>query len=163
MSLLYKPLDSITPADLQALIDNQVRESLYIEYKTELFDKRDDKKRLQFLGSVSAFANAVGGDLLVGVKADNGLPVALPGLDPASVESELLRIRQLIGTSIEPHLLLHFQPVLLPTGRSILIIRVPRSWSAPHGIEQNGHFQFFLRHLAELWESHNRPPPHLIL
>ncbi len=69
MSLLYKPLESIAAADLQGLIDNQVRESLYIEYKTEPFDRRDDKKRVQFLGSISAFANAAGGDLLVGVKA----------------------------------------------------------------------------------------------
>jgi hypothetical protein len=53
MSLLYKPLESITSDDLQALIDNQVGESLQIEYKTEVFDKRDEKKRLQFLGMVA--------------------------------------------------------------------------------------------------------------
>lgn len=44
MSLLYKPLESIRAADLQALIDNQVGESLYIEYKTEVFDKRVTKR-----------------------------------------------------------------------------------------------------------------------
>src|SRR5260370_22426234 len=93
MSLLYKPLEDITAAAVQGLIDNQVGESLYIEYKTEVFDKRDDKKRLQFLGSISALANAAGGDLLVGVKANNGLPVDMPGLDPADIDSEVLRIR----------------------------------------------------------------------
>ena len=148
MSLLYKPLESIAAADLQALIDNQVGESLYIEYKTEVFDKRDDKKRIQFLGSVSAFANAAGGDILIGVKAESGLPIELPGLDPGEVDSEVLRVRQVIGTSIEPRLLLNFHVVPLPTGRNVLIIRVPRSWTAPHGIEHNGHFQFFQRHAA---------------
>jgi hypothetical protein len=148
MSLVYKTLESITASDLQALIDNQVRESLYIEYKSEAFDKRDDKKRLQFLGSISGFANAAGGDLLVGVEAINALPMALPGLDPADVDSEILRIRQVVGTSIEPQLVLHFQAISLQNGRSVLIIRVPQSWTAPHGIEQGGHFQFFRRHAA---------------
>jgi hypothetical protein len=148
MSLLYKPLESITAADLEALISNQVGENLYLEYKTEVFDKQNVKKRLQFLGSVSAFANAAGGDLLVGVKAKNGLPVDLSGLDPADIDSEMLRIHQVVGTSIEPHLVLHFHPVPLPTGRSVLIIRVLRSWTAPHGIEHNGHYQFFQRHAA---------------
>ena len=80
----------------------------------------------EVLGSVSAFANAAGGDILIGVKADSGLPIELPGLDPGEVDSEMLRIRQVIGTSVEPHLLLHFHVVPLPTGRSVLIIRVPR-------------------------------------
>jgi hypothetical protein len=148
MSLLYKPLESIAAADVQALIDNKVGESLYIEYKTEVFDKRDDKKRVQFLGSVSAFANAAGGDILIGVKADNGIPVELLGLDPSEVDSEILRIRQIVGASVDPHLLLYFHVVPLPNGRSILIVRVPRSWTAPHGIEHNGHFLFFQRHAA---------------
>ena len=148
MSLLYKPLELIAAADLQALIDNQVGESLYIEYKTEVFDKRDEKKRIQFLGSVSAFANAAGGDILIGVRADSGLPIELTGLDPTEVDSEILRIRQVIGTNVEPHLFLHFHVVPLPTGRNVLIIRILRSWTAPHGIEHNGHFQFFQRHAA---------------
>jgi hypothetical protein len=113
-----------------------------------VFDKRDEKTRLQFLGSVSAFANEAGGDLLVDVKAEDGLPIDLPGLDPAEIDSEVLRIRQVIGTSIVPQLTLHFQPVPLPTHRSVLIIRVPRSWTAPHGMQQTGHFQFFRRHAA---------------
>jgi hypothetical protein len=148
MSLLYKPLESITDDDLQSLIDNQVRESLYIEYKTEVFEKRDEKKRLQFLGSVSGFANSAGGDILVGVKADNGLPLELTGLDPTDVDSEILRIRQVVGTGIEPYLALHFWAVPLPTGRVVLVIRIQQSWSAPHGIEQDSHFKFFRRHAA---------------
>jgi hypothetical protein len=148
MSLLYKPPESITATDLQALIDNRIGESPYIEYKTEVFEKRDEKKKLQFLGSLSAFANAAGGDLLIGVRADSGLPIDLPGLDPAMVDSEILRILQVVATSIDPHLTVRFQTVPLPTGRSVLVIRVPQSWSAPHGIPHNGHFQFFKRHAA---------------
>jgi len=93
VSLLYKPLDSIIAADLQGLIDNKVSESLYIEYKLEVFDKRDDK-RLQFLGSVSGFSNAFGGDLLVGVRAVKGIPEELVGLEQADADTEMLRIQQ---------------------------------------------------------------------
>ncbi len=148
VSLLYKPLDSITAADLQGLIDNQVPESPYIEYKLEVFDKRDDKKRLQFLGSISGFSNGVGGDLLIGVKAVNGIPVELVGLEQAEADGETLRIQQIVGTSIEPQVRMTIRPIFLPNGRTILIIRLPQSWTAPHGIKKNDHYCFYRRNSA---------------
>jgi hypothetical protein len=148
MSLLYRPLESITAADMQDLVGNAVRESLYIEYKAEIFDKRDKEKRLQFLGSVSAFANAAGGDLLIGVEAQNAVPIALPGLDPDVVDAELLRIKHVLGSAVQPFLIVQFHSVALPNGRTIIIVRVPQSWTAPHGVAENGHYLFFKRHAA---------------
>ncbi len=148
MSLLYKQLESITPADLESLKTDQVGESQYLEYKTEVFDKRDEKKRLQFLGSLSGFANANGGDILVGVKATDGLPVDFPGLSASEVDSEILRISQLVGTSIQPQLTIRFHPVRFPTGNIVLVIRIPQSWTGPYAIEHNGHLHFYLRNAA---------------
>ena len=148
MSLLYKPLVSITAADLRALVENQVPESLYIEYKQEVFDKRDEKKRLQFLGSISGFLNALGGDLLIGVKAENGIPVELIGLEPATADSEMLRIQQVVSQGIEPFAQVAIQPVLLPNERTILIVRLAQSWAAPHGIKKDEHYQFYRRNSA---------------
>ncbi len=118
---------------------------MYIEYKADI-DKRDEKKTTQFLGSVSGFANASGGDLFIGVEAHEGLPVSLPGIDPSTIDAEMLRIRQLMGTNIEPQLVPNFQAVAVLNDRAVLVVRIPKSWSAPHGIRQDGHFHFFLRH-----------------
>ncbi len=148
MSLLYKPLDSITAADLQGLIDNQVPESLYIEYKLEVFDKPEEKKRLQFLGSISGFSNGVGGDLLIGVRAVDGIPVELVGLEQTEADGETLRIQQVVGTSIEPQVRMTIRPILLSNARTVLIIRLPQSWTAPHGIKKDGHYQFYRRNSA---------------
>jgi len=148
MSLLYKPLETITSADLKGLIDNGVRESLYIEYKTEVFDKRDAKKRMQFLGSISGFANASGGDLLIGVEAQDGVPVALPGIDDAVFEQEKLRILAVVGSSIQPSMLKDLHEVPVSEGRRVLVIRIPRSWNPPHGIGNDGHYHFYQRHSA---------------
>jgi schlafen family protein len=148
VSLLYKPLESVTGADLQGLVDNQVAEGPQLEYKEEVFDKRDPKKRAQFLGSIAGFANASGGDLLVGVSAPDGLPRELTGLDPTVVDGEILRITQLVATGVDPQLSLYFHRVPVQSGREVLLIRVPQSWTAPHGIEHDGHFHFFRRNAA---------------
>ena len=148
MSLLYKPLERITHEDIQSLIDNQIRESQFIEYKTEVFDKRDEKKRIQFLGSISGFANSLGGDLLVGVKATGGIPVAIPGLDPQSVDQEMLRIREVVANWVEPYLPIHTHPITLPDGKCLIVVRILRSWNPPHGIPNNEQYHFYRRNSA---------------
>ena len=140
VSLLYKPLDNITAADMEGLLDDHVPESLYIEYKLEVFDKRDEKKRLQFLGSISGFSNGVGGDLIIGMRAVNGIPEELVGLEQKEADGETLRIQQVVGTIIEPQVRIRIRPILLSNGRTVLIIRVPQSWAAPHGIKKDDHY-----------------------
>jgi hypothetical protein len=103
---------------------------------------------MQFLGSIAGFANSMGGDLLIGMRAENGLPVAIPGLEDTAVDGEILRIRQVVGTSIEPHVSLDARAIQWAEGRSVVVLRVPRSWNRPHGIEENEHFHFYQRHAA---------------
>ena len=59
------PLQDISLDDLQRLVTNAVSESRSIEYKQALPGTTNDDKK-EFLADVSAFANAVGGDLLYG-------------------------------------------------------------------------------------------------
>jgi predicted HTH transcriptional regulator len=67
-------LSEISAADLEALIENEVLEGRQLEYKL-LIGTDDDAKR-KFLAAVSSFANASGGDLLVGVGAEEGVATA---------------------------------------------------------------------------------------
>jgi hypothetical protein len=56
--------EQITEADLNALVAQQVPESIVLDYKRDLVGG-SDKDRYEFLGDVSSFANTTGGENLV--------------------------------------------------------------------------------------------------
>ena len=71
--MIRKPIDQIGTADLQALVADAVAESKTIEYKQEMPGGTREEK-IKFLAAVSSFANTAGGDLLIGVPAQDGIP-----------------------------------------------------------------------------------------
>jgi predicted HTH transcriptional regulator len=73
MALTNIPLADIAEGHLQRLIAAQAAESLHVEYKRETYGTNDDQRR-EFLADVSSFANAAGGDLVIGMTAANGIP-----------------------------------------------------------------------------------------
>ncbi len=73
MALERLDFENINEADLTELLTAQVPEGLRIEYKQALYGNSDaDRKEL--LKDVSAFANAQGGHLIIGVEENGGLP-----------------------------------------------------------------------------------------
>ena len=138
--MIPKLLDTIVAADLQALIDNEVRESKTIEYKRELPGNADSEK-VPFLAAVSSFANTGGGDLLLGVEAEGGLPTAFPGLDIPDLDREKLRLEQIVANGLEPRLpRIDLHPVEVADGQHVVVVRVPKSWTSPHRVKKNNQF-----------------------
>jgi predicted HTH transcriptional regulator len=66
--MIPKEIDALTKQDIDALIANSVSEGRNIEYKEELPGGSDEQKR-EFLADASSFANAGGGDLILGAEA----------------------------------------------------------------------------------------------
>lgn len=99
MSLDGKPLEAVNENDLQALIDNQVREGKTIDYKESLPGNTDSDKK-EFLADVSSFANAAGGHLLLGIKEEAGLPVEISGLQGINADAEILRLENTIRSGL---------------------------------------------------------------
>jgi hypothetical protein len=134
-------LESLTEAHLQQLISGKIGESRSIEYKAELPGGSREEK-LEFLHDVSSFANAAGGHIVYGMKANNGLPVKLVGFSPETIDAEILRLDQIIRTGIEPPILgLQIRAVSLPTaGSCALVIEIPRGLFGLHMIKNRGAF-----------------------
>src|SRR6266536_3047160 len=101
MTIKNKPLDLVNEADLQALVDNKVREIKTIEYKRALPGNADAEKQ-EFLYDVSSFANASGGDLIFGVTEIDGVASKVSGLDLGTVDQDILRLENIIRDGIEP-------------------------------------------------------------
>jgi hypothetical protein len=146
MPLTNKPLESIERSDLEALVENKVREDKKIEYKRSLPHDYESKKKC--LAAVSSFANAAGGHLIYGIKEEAGEPVELCGLQITDVDAEKLRLENLIRDSIEPRIPgVALQPVDLKPGVAI-VIRIPRSWALPHVVKLREHWRFYSRNSA---------------
>lgn len=144
---LNKQLEAIEESDLQALVDNQVSERKTIEYKEALPGNADGDKK-EFLADVSSFANASGGDLIYGIREQSGVPVELSGLELSDVDAEILRLESCIQTGIAPRLfrIVETHPVALPSKqRYAIIIRIRKSWTAPHMVTFKNDSKFFSR------------------
>jgi len=145
--VIPKGFDSIAKIDIDALIENEVRESRTIEYKSELPGNSDKDKR-EFLADVSSFANAAGGDLIYGVAEAEGIPQKAIGLS-GDMDAEIRRLDAIIRTGLEPRIAgIRMRPVDGFEKGPVLLIRIPKSWAAPHLVSFKNLSRFYTRNSA---------------
>jgi len=113
---------------LQALPESGLRETSTLEFKREI-DRTD-----RMLKEVCAFANTYSGDLVIGVEAEDGVPTAVPGVDPKelSLDQYELKLMQQIRSGIEPAVPFQIKSHALETGNFVTQIRVGQSFIGPH-------------------------------
>lgn len=146
-----KSLTDITLTDLESLVVNKVPETTRLDYKECLpADDKDGKRDL--LQDITALANTVGGYLVYGIREEvvdgknTGIPEQLVGILGLNENEVGLWIENLVRTCTEPRLVgVQFHTVTLNDSTSILILGVPRSWSAPHAVSIQKHWRFYAR------------------
>jgi hypothetical protein len=152
MALTHIPLERIDQNQLQALLlDGKAAEALTIEYKRDTYGGNDDAKA-EFLADISSLANSRGGDLLIGIEAPAGVPTSFAAFtgDP---DKERLRLEQMARSGLEPRISnLQTKAVRVASGGWVLIVRVPRSYSAPHRVVFRGRNRFWARSSAGKYE-----------
>lgn len=132
MAIQDKSLADITEEDLRALITAQVAEQRTLDYKRDL-PGNSDKENVELRKDVSSFANAAGGQLIFGMDAKMGIPVDLCGVQTTDPDGDILRMEGIIGAGIKPRIQgIEMRSFKLVSGRYVIIIRIPRSWTAPH-------------------------------
>jgi len=150
--MIPRDFDVISKADIDALVVNVVAEGRALEYKQKLPDGTDDDKR-EFLADVSSIANAAGGDLIYGVteKRDaygkpTGTPERVDGLAGINADAEIRRLDEIIRAGIEPRIPgYRIRAVDGFSAGSVLLIRIPKSWTAPHMVVFKNNSRFFSR------------------
>ena len=143
--MIDKPVADIEKADVDALIASARAEDRTIEYKRDLPGGGDEDRR-EFLRDVSAFANALGGDILYGIEENAGLPTAAPGVSVPNFDELRLRLQNTIQSNVDPRLPL-VDVVHVPgfTDGFVVIIRVHQSWRGPHMVTFKGLGKFYVR------------------
>jgi hypothetical protein len=148
MALPLKSLDQITETDLLALITAAESENKVIDYK-ETLPGNADSDRKEFLYDVSSFANASGGHLLYGIKAKDGIPTELKGTANLNADAEKLRLHNILQSGIQPRIPgVEIHEVKLKGDNSVLLVRIPRSWSSPHMVTFQSASKFYSRNSA---------------
>jgi hypothetical protein len=145
--MLSKAPGESTPADLDQLRENRVRESRTLEFKLD-YGRADGKTRRlndaekkEFLADVSALANSGGGDLVIGIREESGEAVEVVGMDLEDPDAELNKLENILRDCLEPRLPNpSFGHVQLENGRQVFIIRAPRSWIGPHRVTMDQKF-----------------------
>ena len=138
-----------TEADLNLLASAGTLEDRHLEYKSALYSADKSAKgkdpRNELAKDVSAFANADGGQILIGV--DEGEKNAGPkivGLD-CNVDQEIVRMEQIMRSNIAPSIP-GMPPVFaIPltggkSGKHVLVIDIPSSIRKPHQVAASGIF-----------------------
>lgn len=99
---------------------------------------------------MSALANTVGGDFIIGIEARDGIPINLKGVSFSNADDEILRLEQILQTGLEPRLpSQNIKNIQSPNGDNFIFIRVNRSWIAPHRIkckDKDFNDKFYGRH-----------------
>ncbi|MDE0610921.1 MAG: ATP-binding protein [Anaerolineaceae bacterium] len=143
---LHTPFDEIDLTTLQRLVDDEVPEDRQLEYKRELQLNTKEQKR-EFLADVSAFANAEGGHLVIGIAEQNGVPIEADGIQRTGSSDEMLQqIQNLVRDGVEPNIYgINIKAVEVNVNRVVSIINIPPSWSKPHWVSLGGHRIFYSR------------------
>jgi len=143
--MIPKAIDTIAFKDIDNLINQQVTENRSLEFKRDLIGSKDEDKR-EFLADISAFANTAGGDLIFGVEEDGGRATAIAPINVIDPDAELRRLEDILRSGVDPRIPKYeFRWISNGAQVQVLLIRIHRSWAAPHRVIFKGHDKFYAR------------------
>jgi hypothetical protein len=129
MSIFTKPLSQVDISDLQELVHDRAVENLRLEFKLEVPDKDETLKKL------SAFANTLGGLMVVGAKASSrdGRITELSGV--GNISGFKQKVVDWCFKGVSPPLEVDVSdaiPAAADDGKFLYVVRVAESDVAPH-------------------------------
>lgn len=150
--MLPTRFEEIGANDVLRLLELKIVEHRTLEYKEKLASGNREE-RAEFLSDISSFANASGGDIIFGIAEERdeegkttGIPGSIKPLDMENSALECARIEQMIESGIQPRIpLVRVKSINIPEIGPIILIRVKKSWIAPHMVTFSNLSRFFSR------------------
>lgn len=130
---LFQDLTEYTPADIQSLIDNNVEESIHLDFKASQALDKTEKKKDEIAKDVSAFANSDGGVIVYGVNEKNHCADSISYIDGSTITKEWLE--QVINSKINKRIVgVQIFPVRFDDkiSQTVYVVKIPRSDNVPH-------------------------------
>lgn len=120
-----KPIDQLTADDLGILIDDQVAEGYWVEYKQYFPD------RSKIAHSIASFANTYGGWYFIGIKEEDRVATEICGFSLSACSDPIARVREVIKSHINPVPVFHAKLIKLDGDKAILAAHVPDGQETP--------------------------------
>jgi hypothetical protein len=143
----YNPFDKsfsdLTELDLISLVEKEICEGWYIEYKKDVPKSNTSKiDNIKIAKSVSSFANTKGGWIFWGIETDNkNNPTSILGFDISEYRNFEDQISQIINSNISPRPYYHFKKIILENGKIVFLINVEQSPTPPYITSQGVIYQ----------------------
>ncbi len=151
IEVLAKPADQITSAEIESLITYRVPEGERIEYKQRMparsgkvdlweegKDQIGDHAKNDILREVTAFANAYGGVLVLGIEESTAKPPVAQAISPIPRVHELAeRMKMIFRDCVEPQLP-RIEVIAVPTSdddAGVVVFRIGQSRLSPHRVK----------------------------
>ena len=128
---LYK--QSFSEKDILELIENEIEESIHLDFKAAGALGKSEGKRKEISKDVSAFANSDGGVIIYGVNEKNHKADSLSFIDGNIFTKEWLE--QIISSAIQKRISdLKIIPLRFDNKieKTIYIVHIPKSMNTPH-------------------------------
>ncbi len=140
-----RPLQELTIADFENLVQNRTAECAFLEYKVNAYGGGADSTQ-EMLRDISAIANADGGYLIMGIRED-GTGHAQEIVPLPDVHSKVQPIRQACLDGIRERIdgleVIAFE---CAPDQGIIAVRIPKSDQRPYMVVKENRTDFFRRY-----------------
>lgn len=136
-----------TEKDILDLIENEIEESIYLDFKAGDALGKSDNKRKEISKDVSAFANSDGGVIIYGLNEKNHKAHSLSYINGNEFTKEWLE--QIISSSVQRKISdLKIVPIRFENNieKTVYIVKIPKSFETPHMCKDN---RFYRRYNFE--------------
>lgn len=133
----FNELKGFNISDIERLINDEVEESIHLDYKASGSLAKDDKKRAEITKDVSAFANSDGGIIIYGLSEIDHKPQSLSFINGNILTKEWL---ESVINMIQPRIKgIEIYPIRHDgyIEKSLYVVKIPRSDNAPHMAKDN--------------------------
>ena len=141
-----KPVDEITDEELDAIVQENIRERQHLEFKVTV-NNRDDDDKLELLRDIGALANGGGGYFIIGIR-DDGQGRAVE-FEPSLV-GDTTRIAKSIASLCQNHIRERIDGLEIRErnvkGNPLVVVRVPSSLGIPHMVTFSNRTDFYCRY-----------------
>ena len=125
--------EDYTFEDLKNLIQDQIEESINLDYKSAKSLDKSDTKKHEISKDISAFANSDGGIIIYGMQEENHKPKSIDFVDGELFNKEWLE--NVIDSNIQQKIQeIRIYPIRIDSDikKTVYVVKIPASSEAPH-------------------------------